>query len=40
MYKGFNAEVVRGVLFNAVMMATKESVERFNSSVLGLPVYM
>ena len=35
-YKGFAAEVTRGVVFNAVMMAVKESIETFNNQLFGL----
>lgn len=36
LYKGFWSEVLRGVAFNGVMMAVKESIENFNRGVLGL----
>eukprot|EP01049_Picozoa_sp_SAG25_P016039 SAG25_NODE_3495_length_1062_cov_0.913811_1_plen_180_part_00 len=36
LYKGFAAEVTRGVVFNAVMMAVKESIETFNNQLFGL----
>ena len=36
LYKGFWSEVLRGVAFNGVMMAVKETIENFNRGLLGL----